>query len=56
MEGWVMLDPGTDSALRDQILTYFVSEVLTDSERAKLLGLPEGCRIRERAKILAPHN
>jgi acetyltransferase-like isoleucine patch superfamily enzyme len=27
---------------------------MTDVERARLLGLPEGCRIRERAKILAP--
>jgi acetyltransferase-like isoleucine patch superfamily enzyme len=49
-----MLDPNTDPRLRDQILTYVASELLTDRERARLLGLPEGCRIRERAKILAP--
>jgi acetyltransferase-like isoleucine patch superfamily enzyme len=49
-----MLDPNTDPGLRNQILTYLLSEVLTDRERARLLGLPEGCRIRERAKILAP--
>ena len=44
----------TDPALRNQILKYHISEVMTDVERAQLLGLPEGCRIRERAKILAP--
>ena len=47
-----MLDPKTDIALRNQILTYHISDVLTDVERGKLFGLPEGCRIRERAKIL----
>lgn len=49
-----MLDPTTDMALRRQILTYHLSDVLTDVERGRLLGLPEGCRIRERAKILCP--
>ncbi|HEX4070613.1 MAG TPA: acyltransferase [Planctomycetaceae bacterium] len=49
-----MLDPKTDVGLRNQILTYHLSDVLTDVERARLLGLPEGCRIRERAKILCP--
>jgi acetyltransferase-like isoleucine patch superfamily enzyme len=49
-----MLDPKTDIGLRNQILTYHLSEVLTDVERARVLGLPEGCRIRERAKILCP--
>ncbi len=47
-----MFDPNTDSRLRNQILTYHVGELLTDVERARLLCLPEGCRIRERAKIL----
>jgi acetyltransferase-like isoleucine patch superfamily enzyme len=47
------LDDDTDPQLREQILRYHLSEVLTDRERARLLGLPEGCRIRERAKILA---
>jgi acetyltransferase-like isoleucine patch superfamily enzyme len=44
----------TDMALRAQILRYHASELMTDRERAAFLGLPEGCRIRERAKILAP--
>ena len=47
-------DDKTDPALRNQILTYKLSEFMTDRERAQLLGLPEGCRIREHAKILAP--
>lgn len=48
-------DPRT-LKLRPQILNNFVSSVMTDSERAQLLGLPDGCRIRENAKILAPEN
>jgi len=43
-----------DPALRAQILQYHATELMTDRERAAFLGLPEGCRIRERAKILAP--
>lgn len=45
---------GADAALRAQILQYHATELMTDRERAVFLGLPEGCRIRERAKILAP--
>ncbi|MGV3661835.1 MAG: acyltransferase [Prosthecobacter sp.] len=43
-----------DPALRGQILGYSMTELMTDRERARFLGLPEGCRMRERAKILAP--
>lgn len=46
-------DQTTPEALRNQILAYHMTDVLTDHERARFLGLPEGCRIRERAKILA---
>ncbi|MFO7619630.1 MAG: acyltransferase [Thermoplasmata archaeon] len=49
-------DEKTDAELRKQILTYKISEVMTDRERAKLLGLPDGCRIRENAKIISPEN
>ncbi len=52
----IMLDKNTDPALRDQILKYQMSQVMTDRERAALLGLPEGCRIRENAKIICPEN
>lgn len=51
-----IVDEKTDALLRKQILTYHMSGVLTDRERAKLLGLPEGCRIRENAKIISPEN
>lgn len=43
-----------DMELRAQILRYHATELMTDRERAAFLCLPEGCRIRERAKILAP--
>ena len=46
-------DETTPEALRNQILADHMTAVLTDRERAQFLGLPEGCRIRERAKILA---
>jgi acetyltransferase-like isoleucine patch superfamily enzyme len=46
-------DETTPEALRNQILAYHMTNVLTDRERARFLGLPEGCRIREGAKILA---
>jgi acetyltransferase-like isoleucine patch superfamily enzyme len=49
-----MFDPQTDSELRKQILTYAMSQTMTDRERARLLGLPDGCRIRENAKIIFP--
>jgi acetyltransferase-like isoleucine patch superfamily enzyme len=49
-----MLDPNIDIRLRHQILKYHISDVMTDAERARLLELPEGCRIRERAKIICP--
>jgi acetyltransferase-like isoleucine patch superfamily enzyme len=49
-----LLDEKTDPKLRKQILTYHLSGVMTDRERAELLGLPKGCRIRENAKIISP--
>jgi len=42
--------------LRPQILKRLLSLVMTDDERAKDLGLPEGCRVRESAKIISPEN
>jgi acetyltransferase-like isoleucine patch superfamily enzyme len=33
-----------------------LGQLLTDDERAKLMKLPFGCRIREGAKILSPEN
>ena len=51
------LDDDSDPQIREirrQLLLHRMAETLTDRERARLFGLPEGCRIRERAKILAP--
>jgi acetyltransferase-like isoleucine patch superfamily enzyme len=49
-----IFDETTNPVLRAQILSRYVGELMTDSERARFYGLPEGCRIRERTKILAP--
>lgn len=40
--------------IRSEILKYRTASLMNDRERAKFLGLPAGCRIRENAKILAP--
>lgn len=40
--------------LRPSILKRLFGQLLTDDERALSMGLPEGCRIREGAKILSP--
>ena len=49
-------DDARANEVRKQILTYFVASVMTDDERADLLGLPKGCRMREGAKIISPEN
>ena len=40
--------------IRKQILDYNATELMSDTERAAYFGLPEGCRMRERAKIISP--
>lgn len=52
----MIIDEEIDPKLRKQILTYFISGVMSDLERARLLGFPEGCKIRENAKVIAPEN
>ena len=42
--------------LRPEIIKRFISQLLTDDERAVMMGLPLGCRIREGAKIISPEN
>lgn len=42
--------------LRPEILSRFLSSILTDDERAEYLGLPKGCRVREGAKLISPEN
>ena len=42
--------------MRREILLRHASATMTDDERARLFGLPEGCRIRESAKIISIEN
>jgi len=42
--------------IRSEILRYRSTALMNDRERAEFIGLPEGCRIRENAKILKPEN
>jgi acetyltransferase-like isoleucine patch superfamily enzyme len=51
-----VFDRETGGELREQILRYHMSELLTDVERARFFGLPATCRMREGAKILYPQN
>lgn len=47
-------DVDRNNSLRPEIIKRVISQFLTDDERAVLFGLPEGCRIREGAKIISP--
>ena len=40
--------------IRSEILRYQTTALMNDRERARFFGLPEGCRMREGAKILRP--
>ncbi len=42
------------NALRPDILSAFIGELMTDDERARMNRLPEGCRMRSQAKIYSP--
>lgn len=42
--------------IRLNILKYKSSQLMNDRERAMFMGLPEGCRMRENAKILKQEN
>ena len=46
----------TKQDIRQQIFNSNATAIMSDVERAKFLGLPTGCRIREGAKIIAPEN
>jgi acetyltransferase-like isoleucine patch superfamily enzyme len=48
------IDSERNKGLRDEIVRRFLSQLLTDDERAKLLGLPASCRVRENTKLLMP--
>lgn len=46
-----------NTTLRENlVLRQLVTSVMTDDERAAYFGLPEGCRMREHAKIISPEN
>lgn len=49
-------DPDVPAHIREQIYRQNASFCMADSERAKFFGLPDGCRIRESAKIISPEN
>lgn len=42
--------------VRRQVLHAIASAAMSDVERAQFYGLPEGCRMREGAKIISPEN
>lgn len=50
----VLNDTSRTAALRPMILDQLIALVMTDDERAQHIGLPEGCRVRESAKVIAP--
>jgi acetyltransferase-like isoleucine patch superfamily enzyme len=52
----IFMDDERNRNLRSYVLKQFISSVMTDEERAKLWNLPEGCRMRENAKIISPEN
>lgn len=52
----MFFDDERSNRLRPQILTEVVGQFMNDAERARLYGLPETTRIRERAKVLAPEH
>lgn len=49
-----LVDTERTRALRYEVLQRALSAVMTDDERAQFYGLPEGCRMRESAKIIDP--
>lgn len=52
-DSFALKDSERSAKLRPEILRRLVGLVMTDDERAADLGLPEGCRVRESAKIIA---
>ncbi|MFM7403852.1 MAG: acyltransferase [Erythrobacter sp.] len=49
-------DEQVQSAVRRQIFFQVATAGMSDGERARFAGLPQGCRMREGAKIIAPQN
>lgn len=53
---FALRDSERSARLRPEILRRLLGLVMTDDERAADLGLPEGCRVRESAKVIMPEN
>jgi acetyltransferase-like isoleucine patch superfamily enzyme len=53
-DSFLITDDDRSKSLRTEILERLLGLVMTDNERAQFFGLPEGCRVRESAKIIAP--
>jgi len=51
---FIFLDNERTRRLRKDILRKLLALIMTDDERAGMLGLSKGSRIRETAKIIAP--
>ena len=47
-------DEKNNNIRENVIFKQFADKILTDQERAAFYGLPEGCRMRENAKIISP--
>jgi acetyltransferase-like isoleucine patch superfamily enzyme len=45
-----------NNLIRKEIINNHLTSFMTDDERALFFGLPEGCRMRENAKILSREN
>ena len=56
MDNKIFSDSERNKNLRKYILKQFISNVMTDEERAELWNLPAGCRMRENSKIISPEN
>lgn len=52
-DDFALNDSDRSARLRPEILRRLIGLVMTDDERAADLGLPEGCRVRESAKIIS---
>jgi acetyltransferase-like isoleucine patch superfamily enzyme len=55
-DGLALNDTERSARLRPEILRRLLGLVMTDDERAVDLGLPNGCRVRESAKLIMPEN
>ena len=52
----VLNDTDRSAQLRPEILRRLLGLVMTDDERGADFGLPNGCRVRESAKLIMPEN